>query len=146
MLNDLTAHIAKTNGLADPIAKQALGIVLNAAERQASPFAAAMFKTLPGARALAARTGSELGAPVGEIARLIEQTPGGKRLVARDMITALHRIGLDHKDIGALLPAISSHMEEVHGLTGFGHLGDLIGSDLDEAIPAGDTDKDTRAA
>ena len=49
MMNDLTAHIAKTNGLADPIAKQALGIVLNAAERQASPFADAMFKTLPGA-------------------------------------------------------------------------------------------------
>ena len=144
MLNALTAHIAKTNGLADPIAKKALGIVLNAAERQASPFAPAMFKTLPGARALAARTGNELGAPTGEIARMIEQTPGGKRLVARDMITSLHAIGLDHKDIGALLPAISSHMEEVHGLTGFGHLGDLIGSDLDEAIAR--DNKGTRAA
>ena len=136
MMNDLTAHIAKTNGLADPIAKQALGIVLNAAERQASPFADAMFKTLPGARALSARTGSELGAPVGEIARMIEQTPGGKRRVASEMITALHGIGLDHKDIGALLPAISSHMEEVHGLTGFGHLGDLIGSDMDALAAA----------
>ena len=126
MMNDLTAHIAKTNGLADPIAKQALGIVLNAAERQASPFATAMFRTLPGARALSARTGSELGAPVGEIARMIEQTPGGKRRVAREMITALHGIGLDHKDIGALLPAISTHMEEVHGLTGFGDLYRLV--------------------
>lgn len=144
MMNDLTAHIAKTNGLADPIAKQALGIVLNAAERQASPFADAMFKTLPGARALSARTGSELGAPVGEIARMIEQTPGGKRRVASEMITALHGIGLDHKDIGALLPAISTHMEEVHGLTGFGHLGDLIGSDLDGETKADDSD--TRAA
>lgn len=144
MMNDLTAHIAKTSGLADPIAKQALGIVLNAAERQASPFADAMFKTLPGARALSARTGSELGAPVGEIARMIEQTPGGKRRVAREMITALHGIGLDHKNIGALLPAISTHMEEVHGLTGFGHLGDLIGSDLDRDTKADDSD--TRAA
>ena len=144
MMNDLTAHIAKTNGLADPIATQALGIVLNAAERQASPFADAMFRTLPGARALSARTGSELGAPVGEIARMIEQTPGGKRRVASEMITALHGIGLDHKDIGALLPAISSHMEEVHGLTGFGHLGDLIGSDLDSDTKADDSD--TRAA
>ncbi|KCZ90897.1 hypothetical protein [Hyphomonas jannaschiana] len=144
MMNDLTAHIAKTSGLADPIAKQALGIVLNAAERQASPFADAMFKTLPGARALSARTGSELGAPVGEIARMIEQTPGGKRRVAREMITALHGIGLDHKNIGALLPAISTHMEEVHGLTGFGHLGDLIGSDLDSDTKADDSD--TRAA
>ncbi|MEO1966172.1 hypothetical protein [Hyphomonas sp.] len=144
MMNDLTAHIAKTSGLADPIAKQALGIVLNAAERQASPFADAMFKTLPGARALSARTGSELGAPVGEIARMIEQTPGGKRRVAREMITALHGIGLDHKNIGALLPAISTHMEEVHGLTGFGHLGDLIGSDLDSDTKVDDSD--TRAA
>lgn len=133
MLNALTAHIAKTGGLADPIARQALGIVLNAAERQASPFAAAMFKTIPGARALAARTGNDLGAPVGIIARMIEQTPGGRRLVARDMITALQGIGLDHKDIGALLPSISAHMEAVHGMTGFGHLGDLIGSDLDAA-------------
>ena len=144
MLNALTAHIANTGGLAEPIAQQALGIVLNAAERQASPFASAMFKTIPGARALAARTGNDLGAPVGVIARMIEQTPGGKRLVARDMITSLHRIGLDHKDIGALLPAISAHMEEVHGLTGFGHLGDLIGSDLD-AVAAHDG-KDVRAA
>lgn len=144
MMNDLTAHIAKSSGLADPIAKQALGIVLNAAERQASPFAAAMFTTIPGARALSARTGSELGAPVGEIARMIEQTPGGKRRVAREMISALHGIGLDHKQIGALLPAISTHMEDVHGLTGFGHLGDLIGSDLDGDITTDDSD--TKAA
>jgi hypothetical protein len=144
MLNALTAHIAKTNGLADPLAKQALGIVLNAAERQASPFASAMFRTLPGARALSARTGNDLGAPVGEIARMIEQTPGGKRLVAREMITSLQAIGLDHKDIGALLPAISAHMERVHGLEGFGHLGDLIGSDLDGAAAADDSD--TKAA
>ena len=139
MLNALTAHIANTGGLAEPIARQALGIVLNAAERQASPFAPAMFKTIPGARALSARTGNKLGAPTGEIARMIEQTPGGKRLVARDMITALHGIGLDHKDIGTLLPAISAHMEEAHGLTGFGHLGDLIGSDLDAADARSET-------
>jgi hypothetical protein len=31
-------------------------------------------------------------------------------------------------------------MEEVHGLTGFGHLGDLVGSDLD-----GDTKLQTTA-
>lgn len=144
MLDDLTAHIAKTSGLAEPIARQALGIVLNAADRQASPFALAIFKTIPGARALSARTGNRLGAPTGEIARMIEQTPGGKRLVARDMITALHGVGLDHKDIGMLLPAISAHMEDAHGLTGFGHLGDLIGSDLDAAEARGKTG--TRAA
>ena len=75
---------------------------------------------------------------------MIEQTPGGKRRVAREMISALHGIGLDHKQIGALLPAISTHMEDVHGLTGFGHLGDLIGSDLDGDITTDDSD--TKAA
>ncbi|MCA8901530.1 MAG: hypothetical protein KDA53_09785 [Hyphomonas sp.] len=144
MLDDLTAHIAKTSGLADPIAKQALGIVLNTADRQGSPLASEMFKAIPGARDLAARTGKELGAPTGDIALLIERTPGGKLKVARDMIEALQAIGLDHKGIGALLPAIAQHMEETHGLAGFGHLGDLIGSDLD-AIGAG-PDKDTKAA
>ena len=136
MLNDITAHIATTNGLSDSTARLALGIVLNAAERQESPFAAAMFKTIPGARALAARTGSEIGAPTGTIARLIEQTPGGKRVVAQSMISELQKIGLDHKDIGQLLPAISTFMETSYGLTGFGHLGDLIGSDLDAEAAA----------
>ena len=136
MLTDITAHLAKHNGLSDEIAKRALGIVLNAAERQGSPFATAMFKTLPGARTLSARTGSDLGAPTGTIARLIEQTPGGKRLVAQSMISELHAIGLDHKGIGQLLPAISTYMEAHHGLTGFGHLGDLIGSDLDAEMAA----------
>ena len=136
MLTDITAHIAKTNGLSDSTAKQALGIVLNAAERQESPFATAMFKTIPGARTLAARTGSDIGAPTGIIARLIEQTPGGKRIVAQSMISELHKIGLDHKAIGHLLPSISTYMEAHHGLTGFGHLGDLIGADMDALAAA----------
>ncbi|KCZ54709.1 hypothetical protein HY29_13605 [Hyphomonas beringensis] len=136
MLTLITAHLAKYNGLSEDTAKRALGIVLNAAERQESPFALAMFKTIPGARALSARTGSDIGAPTGTIARMIEQTPGGKRIVAQSMITELHALGLDHKAIGQLLPAISSYMEERHGLTGFGHLGDLIGSDLDAEAAA----------
>ena len=136
MLNDISAHLARHNGLSEDISKQALGVVLNAAERQESPFAAAMFKTIPGARALSARTGSEIGAPTGAIARLIEQTPGGKRVVAQSMIAELHRLGLDHKAIGQLLPCISTYMDEHHGLVGFGHLGDLIGSDLDAVAAA----------
>ena len=136
MLNDISAHLARHNGLSEDTAKRALGIVLNAAERQDSPFATAMFKTLPGARALSARTGSEIGAPTGIIARLIEQTPGGKRLVAQSMISELHKLGLDHKAIGLLLPSISIYMDEHHGLVGFGHLGDLIGSDLDAVSAA----------
>ncbi|KCZ51315.1 hypothetical protein [Hyphomonas pacifica] len=136
MLTEITAHLATHNGLSQETAKRALGIVLNAAERQESPFALAMFKTIPGARALSARIGSDIGAPTGTIARMIEQTPGGKRLVAQSMISELHGLGLDHKAIGQLLPAISSYMEQYHGLTGFGHLGDLIGSDLDAEAAA----------
>ena len=52
------------------------------------------------------------------------------------MITELHRLGLDHKAIGQLLPCISTYMDEHHGLVGFGHLGDLIGSDLDAVAAA----------
>lgn len=136
MLNDLTAHLARHNGLSEEIARKALGLVLNAAERQASPFATAVFRTIPGARALSARTGSDIGAPIGEVARMIEQTPGGKLAVAQSMISELHRIGLDHKAIGQLLPSISVYMDEQHGLVGFGHLGDLIGSDLDAIAAA----------
>lgn len=127
MLTDLIAHIAKINGLADPIAKQVLGVVLNAADRQASPFATALFKTVPGARTLAARTGAEIGAPTGEIARLIEQTPGGRLLVIQSMISNLHRLGLDHAAVGRLLPSIADFAQKTYGLTGFGHLGDLMG-------------------
>jgi hypothetical protein len=136
MLNDLIAHIAIINGLSEPTAKTALGIVLNSAERQASPFAPAMFKAVPGARALAARTGSQFGEATGVIARLIEQTPGGKRVVSQSMITSLHTIGLDHKAIGHLLPSIATFMEENYEMTGFGHLGDLIGHDMDAEISA----------
>ena len=60
----------------------------------------------------------------------------GKRVVAQSMITELHKIGLDHKAIGQLLPCISTYMDEHHGLVGFGHLGDLIGSDLDAVTAA----------
>ncbi len=133
MLNDLITHIANSNGLREPIAKQVLGVVLNAAERQASPFADALFKTVPGARALAARTGSDFGAPTGEIARLIEQTPGGRMLVAKGLLSNLHRLGLDHNAIGRLLPTLSQYMADVHGQTGFGHLGDLIGGESAES-------------
>lgn len=130
MLIDLISHIANKNGLTNNTAKQTLGIILNAAERQDSPFAAAMFKAIPGARALSARTGSDIGAATGVIARLIEQTPNGKRHVGQMMIRDLHALGLSHEDIGKLLPAVSSFVEAKCGLSGFGHLGDLIGKDL----------------
>lgn len=126
MLNDLTAHLAKTNGLEEPLARQALGIILNGAERQDAPLAAIVFRHVPGSRALAARTGSEIGAPVGDIARLIEKTPGGRRCVVQSMLSALHAAGLGHEAIAGLLPSISGYMNTVFGIEGLGHLGDLI--------------------
>jgi hypothetical protein len=136
MMIELISHIAKTNGLTQETARQSLGIILNAAERQDSPFATAMFKTIPGARSLSARTGSEVGACTGIIARLIEQTPNGRRHVGQMMIRELQNVGLDHKAIGELLPAVASYMSAQHGMDGFGHLGDLIGTDLDEQMLA----------
>ncbi len=125
MMIDLIVHIASSNGLATPVAERALGIVLNGAERQGSPLADIVFKKVPGARTLAARTGAEIGAPTGDIARLIEQTPGGRRYVNVSMISALQDAGLDHKAIGTLLPSIGSWMQSVHGMN-IGHLGDLM--------------------
>lgn len=141
MLTDIVAHIARTNGLEETTAKQALGIILNAADRQGSPLATHMFKALPGARALAARTGSELGAATGEIARLIERTPGGRRVVTRGMLRSLQKTGLDNQAIGDLMPTIGAYMEEVFNIPSLGHLGDLLGTDaeateVDSAVEA----------
>lgn len=132
MLSELISHVAKKNGLTDETAKTSIGIILNAAERQGTDFADAVFQTLPGARALSARIGSDVGAATGVIALLIEQTPGGKRHVAQKMIQDLQKIGLDHKAIGHLLPSISAYMETAYGLKGYGHLGDLIGTNFDD--------------
>ena len=134
MLRDLIRHVATQTGLTQAKTREALGVIFNAAERQGSPFAEALFKRMPGARTLSARTGSEIGAPNGVIARLIEQTPGGRRNVAAAMIVELQARELGHKQIGAILPAIAGFAEEHYGITGFGHLGDLIGSDLDKAV------------
>lgn len=134
MLRDLVRHVANETGTTQAKARDALGVIFNAAERQGSPFADELFRRLPGARTLSARTGSEIGAPNGVIARLIEQTPGGKRCVAASMISQLQARGLGHKEIGQMLPAISGFAETNYGITGFGHLGDLIGSDKDAAI------------
>jgi hypothetical protein len=131
MMTDLTAHIAKTSGLGEPLARQALGIVLNAAERQDSALAGAVFRTVPGTRQLAARSGSEIGAPTGEIARLIEQTPGGRRRVVEQMFSALHALGLGHAEISVIPGAIAGWMQARYGAGSFTGLGGLIGHDTD---------------
>ena len=111
-------------------AREALGIVLNTAERQGSPLAEAIFRKMPGARTLSATTGAEHGAATSVIARLIEQTPGGRRHVGEGMFTSLHKAGLGHKDISLLLPSISKYMQPPYVMEAFGHLGDLVVADI----------------
>ncbi len=129
MLRDLIRHVASETQLTQSQARDALGVIFNAADRQGSPFAASLFRRLPGARTLAARTGAELGAPNGVLARLIEQTPGGRREVSTRMLRDLQALGLGHETIGRIMPAVAAYAETSYGITGFGHLGDLIGSD-----------------
>lgn len=129
MLKNMIKTCADASGLTQVKAKEALGIVLNTAERQGSPLAEAIFRKMPGARTLSATTGAEQGAAIGVIARLIEQTPGGRRHVGEGMFASLHKAGLGHKEISQLLPSISEYMQLTYGMEAFGHLGDLVVAD-----------------
>ena len=130
MLKNLIKTCADTTGLTQTKTREALGIVLNTAERQGSPLAEAIFRKMPGARTLSATTGAEQGAATSVIARLIEQTPGGRRHVGEGMFTSLHKAGLGHKQISQMLPAISKYMQITYGMEAFGHLGDLVVADM----------------
>lgn len=134
MLKNLIRHVETETGLPQAKARAALGIIFNAADRQGSLLAEELFETLPGARPLAAKVGIEIGAATGDIARLIETTPGGRRYVFTQMIRALHNIGLGHDALGNIFPALSSFMQETYGKSGFGNLGDFLASrDTDDA-------------
>jgi hypothetical protein len=128
MLAEFIAHIASDTGLSQKKAKAALGIVLNAADRQGTPFAGEIFEQVPGARTLAASMGAHVGAATGVIARLIEQTPGGRQAVAEQTIRNLQKEGLGTREIGALFPAIGAFSGSLFGVTGVGHLGDVFGA------------------
>jgi len=130
MLKNLIRTCAEATGLTQVKTREALGIVLNTAERQGSPLAEAMFRKMPGARTLSATTGADQGAATSVIARLIEQTPGGRRHVGEGMFTSLHKAGLGHKQISQMLPAISGYMQTTYGMESFGHLGDLVVADM----------------
>ena len=136
MLKNMIKSASEATGLTQVKTRAALGIVLNTAERQGSPLAEAIFRKMPGARTLSAATGAETGAATGTIARLIEQTPGGRRHVGEGMFTALHKSGLGHAEIGKLLPSISNYMRTTYGMDAFGHVGDLVLTDM---MPSEDT-------
>lgn len=128
MLNDFVKHIATSTGMSGKKARSALGIVLNAAERQGAEIAARIYQELPGARTLSAKMGAEIGASTGVIARLIEQTPGGRKMVAEQMIRSLQKEGLGHAEIAGLFPAIGEFASSEFGIHGAGHLGDVFGA------------------
>ncbi len=128
MLQDFVTHISSEIGLEEDTARTALGIVLNAADRQGSQFAQLVFENIPGARTLAATSGVSVGAATGIIARLIEQTPGGRSAVAFQMVRDLQKEGLGGNQIAGLMPAIGQFAKIKIGYKGAGHLGDFLGA------------------
>ncbi|WP_084398098.1 hypothetical protein [Henriciella aquimarina] len=126
MLSELIKTTAKTTGLDEAQTRQALGVLFNTAERQGAPLIEKVFSRMPGARTLSATTGAQTGAATGTIARLIEQTPGGRQHVSLSMFSKLHEIGLGHAQVASLLQCVGTHMEETYDIRGIGHLGDLI--------------------
>lgn len=138
MLKEFVKHVATKTGLNEAQSRFAIGVVLNAAERQGSAFSEFLFQKIPGVRTLSAQAGSDIGAATGVIARLIEQTPAGRSAVAFQMVTDLTRNGLGPNQIGELMPSISEFAKARLGYRGTGHLADFIG--------AGEALKGVRAA
>jgi len=128
MLDACINEVSKTAGLSRAKAEAAIGIVLNAAERQGAPIADEFFERIPGARTLAASMGNQIGAPTGVLARLIERTPGGRMAVVERLMTDLHAVGLGPNEVGCLFPAIGKFSQSAFGVSGVGHLGDIFGA------------------
>ena len=127
MMVDFEKYVAERIGVTQQSARAAIGILLNAAERQGSPMAEFVFQRIPGARTLAARSGDAVDAPTGVIARLVEQTPGGRSAVAFKLADDLLRVGLGPHQSGNLIPVVSDFLRARLGFDAIGHLGDLLG-------------------
>lgn len=136
MLKDLVRHTATTLDINQTQAKAVLGVVLSSAERQGSAFTDALFRKIPGARTLSARTSDETGAGQDILTRMIEQTPGGRRHVAQEMIRNLQKEGLGHAEIGRLLPAITGFAAETYGLNGHSLMAEIFGVETTAEAPA----------
>ena len=128
MLKDLVQQSAEKLEISPEDARQAIGILLSTIERQGTSQIEKVFSRMSGARTLAAATASTSGLATGPIARLIEQTPGGRRHVAMSMFSRLHKLGLGHGQIADLLGCVRDHVEHSYGIYNFGHLGDLFGT------------------
>jgi hypothetical protein len=127
MLDELVRRIAARAQMSRADAETALGLVLNASDRQGGAFAEGLFTRVPGARALAARAGAEAGMASGVIARMIERTPGGRRVVREKLFSALHERGLGHGRIARLTEAIHLATRDLTGDEQGCHIGDLFG-------------------
>ena len=127
MMNRFIDHVAKDTGLTSDLAQAALGVVLNAADRQGAEIAELVFTKVPGARTLAASSGASIGAATGMIARMIERTPGGQAEVASQMVRDLQKTGLGHAQISAIFPSIADFARKSLGYTSDGHIGDFVG-------------------
>lgn len=128
MLKEFVKHVASDTGLEESEARAALGVVLNAADRQGAEIAEVVFRKAPGARTLSAKAGANVGAATGLIARLIERTPGGRSAVAFQMIQDLQACGLGHDQISGLFPSIAEFAKARLGYKSAGHLGDFLGA------------------
>ena len=133
MLNSLIAEASERADIDDATARRAIGIVLNAAERQGSEMIETVFADFPEARRLSVVTARDEQTPVGSIARLIEQTPGGRRHVALDMISRLHKLGLGHKAVAEIMAATGASLGSHQSTSESGLLAELFESD--EAAP-----------
>lgn len=111
MLKDLICEAARAAGIGEADARHAIGLILNTADRQASPLIERVFAEVPGAHTLSAATGQREGVAQGPIARLIEQTPGGRRHVTLTLFSRLHACGLGHGEISAIIAALGEFLE-----------------------------------
>ena len=83
MLSAFINEVSKTAGITRAKAEAAIGIVLNAAERQGAPIAAEVFERHPGARPRAAPSGAQTGPPTGVRARRLQRS-AGRRVAGGD--------------------------------------------------------------
>jgi hypothetical protein len=112
MLKDLTSRVANAAAIDEAEARDAIGLVFNTAERQGTPLGERVLSDMPGLRALSVATGERAGFARGDIARLIEQTPGGRRHVTLTLFSRLHAQDLGHAQIAGLMSAIGEFLED----------------------------------
>ena len=111
MLKELIRQIAEAAHLSEADARHAVGLIFNTAERQDAELIEKVFCDLPGARTLSASTGQREGMATGDIARLIEQTPGGRRHVTLALFARLHALGLGHGQIAVLITTLGGFLD-----------------------------------